>query len=86
MQFGPKNNGNQDPERPRGQPPFRIPNWVWPAVWLLILLWLELDLAERRLVLADVLLHHIQQRLRLLGAQINALKVLNGDGVWCTLS
>jgi cell division protease FtsH len=40
MQFGPKNNGNQDPERPRGQPPFRIPNWVWPAVWLLILLWL----------------------------------------------
>ena len=40
MQFGPKNNGNQDPERPRGGPPFRIPNWVWPAVWLLILLWL----------------------------------------------
>ena len=22
------------------QPRFRIPNWIWPAVWLLILLWL----------------------------------------------
>jgi len=40
MQFGPNNNGKQDPEKPRGQPPFKIPNWVWPAVWLLILLWL----------------------------------------------
>ncbi len=40
MQFGPNNNGKQDPEKPRQQPPFKIPNWVWPAVWLLILLWL----------------------------------------------
>ncbi|MAS32955.1 MAG: cell division protein FtsH [Anaerolineaceae bacterium] len=40
MQFGPNNSGKKDPEGPRQQPPFKIPNWVWPAVWLLILLWL----------------------------------------------
>ncbi len=37
MQFGPKNSGNQDPDR---KPPFNLPNWIWPAAWLLILLWL----------------------------------------------
>ncbi len=36
--FGFNKSGDQDPgDR---QPRFRIPNWVWPAVWLLILLWL----------------------------------------------
>ena len=37
MQFGPNNRGNQDPN---GKPPFNLPNWIWPAAWLLILLWL----------------------------------------------
>ncbi len=40
MQFGPNNNGNQDPDGNRPQSPFKIPNWIWPLVWLLILLWL----------------------------------------------
>ena len=36
--FGFNRSGDQDSgDRP---PRFRIPNWVWPAVWLLILLWL----------------------------------------------
>jgi cell division protease FtsH len=39
MQFGPNNN-KKDPDNPGPQTPFKIPNWVWPAVWLLILLWL----------------------------------------------
>src|SRR5690606_13761537 len=34
------NRGNQDPDNPQSPPPFKIPNWEWPAVWLLILLWL----------------------------------------------
>src|ERR1700756_5678008 len=33
---------------------------------------LQLDLAERALVLADILLQHVQQRLRLLRADIDA--------------
>ena len=37
--FGPQKNGNSDPDGPK-PPQFKIPNWVWPAVWLLILLWL----------------------------------------------
>lgn len=37
--FGPQNNGNSDPDGPK-QPQFKIPNWIWFAVWLLILLWL----------------------------------------------
>ena len=36
--FGFKKSGDQDSGG--GPPRFRIPNWVWPAVWLLILLWL----------------------------------------------
>ena len=36
--FGFKKSGDQDSGE--GPPRFRIPNWVWPAVWLLILLWL----------------------------------------------
>ncbi len=36
--FGSNKPDNKDSD---GRPPrFRIPNWVWPAVWLLILLWL----------------------------------------------
>ena len=36
--FGSNKPGNRNSG---GRPPgFRIPNWVWPAVWLLILLWL----------------------------------------------
>lgn len=42
MQFGQNNSG--DNKKPDGsnnpRPPFRIPPWVWPAVWLLILFWL----------------------------------------------
>ncbi|MBZ0297233.1 MAG: ATP-dependent zinc metalloprotease FtsH [Anaerolineae bacterium] len=41
MQFGQNNSGdNKKPEGPNPRPPFRIPPWVWPAVWLLILFWL----------------------------------------------
>jgi cell division protease FtsH len=40
MQFGPNNDGKRDPDGPRQQSPFKVPNWVWPAIWLLILLWL----------------------------------------------
>ena len=36
--FGSNKSGDQDSGG--GPPRFRIPNWVWPAVWLLILLWL----------------------------------------------
>ena len=35
----------------------------------------ELDLAKRRLILRDVLLQHVEKRLRLLRAQINSLKI-----------
>ncbi len=41
MQFR-RNTPEEDPtpEGPNQRPPFRIPNWVWPAVWLLVLFWL----------------------------------------------
>ena len=40
---------------------------------------LQLDLAKRRLILGDVLLQHVEQRLRLLRADVNALEILYGD-------
>ena len=39
--------------------------------------WLQPDLAECRFVLRDVLLQHIEKRLRLLRAEIDALEVVN---------
>jgi len=38
--FGPNRSGSGDRDSGGRPPRFRIPNWVWPAVWLLILLWL----------------------------------------------
>jgi cell division protease FtsH len=41
MQFRQNNNGEKNnPDGPNQRPPFRIPTWVWPAVWLLVLFWL----------------------------------------------
>lgn len=42
MQFGPRNTGdnNNNPGGPDQKPPFRIPGWVWPIAWLLVLFWL----------------------------------------------
>jgi cell division protease FtsH len=42
MQYGPKNNGNNKPDSggPKPRLPFRVPSWVWPIAWLLILFWL----------------------------------------------
>src|SRR6266849_9672102 len=42
---------------------------------------LQLDLAERALVLADILLQHIQQGLGLLRTEIDALEIVNVDVV-----
>ena len=42
MQYGPKNTGNQKPDSDGPNPrfPFRVPGWVWPVAWVLILFWL----------------------------------------------
>ncbi len=41
MQFRQDNSGDEKkPDGPDKRPPFRIPTWVWPLVWLLILFWL----------------------------------------------
>jgi len=41
MQYGPKNTGNKPPgSGPPQPPPFRIPGWIWPIAWVLILFWL----------------------------------------------
>src|SRR6185437_842559 len=42
---------------------------------------LELDFAERRLVLFDVLLQHVKQGFGLLGTNVNALEVRDGNSV-----
>src|SRR5688572_33169977 len=44
---------------------------------LLLILRLQPDFAEGRLVLRDVLLHHVQKRLRLLRTEIHARKILD---------
>ncbi len=42
MQFRPRNSGDKKPDGgdSNQRPPFRIPGWVWPVAWVLILFWL----------------------------------------------
>src|SRR5512145_566823 len=42
---------------------------------------LQADFAEGRFVLVDVLLQHVEQGLGLLGAEVDALEVADGDRV-----